>query len=255
MGQLAGKVALVVGASTQGGIGQATAQQFAREGAYVLTSARRLPEAKAIATEVGGDAIACDITDESQVEGLMREAKAKRDRLDTVVIVAGAHASQLVDQLTRETLLRTFELNVVGPAFVIKHAARVMGPGGSIIYVSSATAEMNTFGVAAYGCTKAAGERFVEVAALENAARGIRINSLQPGMVETGMSSGALGRPGFRRAFERETPLGRIANVSDIAATAVWLASDGCFTTGDCLRVAGGVHLRRHPMPEEFRPD
>jgi NAD(P)-dependent dehydrogenase (short-subunit alcohol dehydrogenase family) len=250
--QLHNKVALVIGASTQGGIGEAIVQAFAREGAYVIASARREPEARAIAAVVGGEAIACDITNEDQVEAAIKYAKSLRDRLDCVVIVAGAHASQLVDDITRETLLRNFELNVIGPAFTIKHAARVMNRGGSISYISSAAAALSTVGVSAYGCTKAAGERLVEVAALENAPRGIRINTIQPGMLDTPMSSAALQRPGFRRAFERETPLGRLASVTEVAAAAVWLASDSCFSTGDRIRVAGGVHLRRHPTPEDF---
>ena len=128
-----------------------------------------------------------------------------------------------------------------------------MGAGGSIVYVSSAAASLSTFGVAAYACTKAAGERLVEVAALEYASRGIRVNTLQPGMLDTSMSRAALERPGVRAAFERETPLGRLATVVEVAAAASWLASDGCYTTGDRIRVAGGVHLRRHPMPGDIR--
>ena len=172
-----------------------------------------------------------------------------------LVIVAGGYASQPVDQLTRDTLLATFELNVIGPGMLIKHAARVMDRGASIIYVSSAAADLSSFGVAPYACTKAAGERLAEVAALEYAPRGIRVNILQPGMLDTSMSSAALKRPGVRRAFERETPLGRLADVTEVAAAAAWLASDGCYTTGDRIRVAGGVHLRRHPMPDDFRTD
>jgi NAD(P)-dependent dehydrogenase (short-subunit alcohol dehydrogenase family) len=253
MQHLQDKVALIIGASTEGGIGAATARHYIREGAQVILSARRLTEAQRVAAALGGEAIACDITDELTVEQLVREVIARRGRLDVLVIVAGGFASQAVDQLTRETLQSTFELNVIGPAFAIKHAARAMGRGASIIYISSATAELNTPGVAAYGCTKAAGERLVEVAAFEYGTRGIRINSLQPGLLETPLSQPLLQRPGVRRAYERETPLGRLANVDDVAAAAVWLASDGCHTTGDRIRVAGGVHLRRHPLPEDYR--
>lgn len=254
MTTLAGKVALIIGASTPGGIGAVTAARFVREGATTVLSARRLAEAEAQAAPLGAQALACDLTDEAQVEQLMRSVVDRHGKLDILVIVAGAHANQTIDQLTRDTLLRCFELNVVGPASAIRQAARVM-QRGSIIYISSAAAELNTVGVAAYGATKAAGERLVEIAALEYGPRGIRINTLAPGMLETSMSAAAMQRPGFKRAFERETPLGRIARVEEVAAAAVYLASDDCFTTGDRLRVAGGVHLRRHPMPEDFRPD
>jgi NAD(P)-dependent dehydrogenase (short-subunit alcohol dehydrogenase family) len=253
MQHLEGKVALIIGASTHGGIGEGTARHYVREGARVILSARRLKEAKEVAAGVGAEAIACDMTDESQVERLIAEVMTRRGRLDVLVIVAGGFASQPVDQLTRETLESTFELNVIGPSFAIKHAARVMERGASIIYVSSATAELSTPGVAAYGCTKAAGERLVEIAALEYGPRGIRLNSLRPGLLETPLSQPFLQRPGVRRAYERETPLGRLATVDDVAAAAVWLASDGCHTTGDRIRVAGGVHLRRHALPEDYR--
>jgi NAD(P)-dependent dehydrogenase (short-subunit alcohol dehydrogenase family) len=255
MQHLKDKVALIIGASTHGGIGEATARHYIREGAQVILSARRLEAAREVAAGVGAEAIACDITSEPQVEQLVREVMTRLGRLDVLVIVAGGYANQSVDELTRETLQSTFELNVIGPVFAIKHAARAMGRGASIVYISSATAQLNTPGIAAYGSTKAAGERLVEIAAFEYGARGIRLNTLQPGLLETPLSLALLQRPGVRRAYERETPLGRLANVDDVAAAAVWLASDGCHTTGDRIRVAGGVHLRRHALPEDYRDD
>jgi NAD(P)-dependent dehydrogenase (short-subunit alcohol dehydrogenase family) len=252
MQRLQDKVALILGASSRGGIGEATACRFVEEGARVIVSARRPQELAALATSVGATPMTCDVTDESQVEALVGRVHALAGRLDVLVIVAGAHARQLVDQLTREALLATYELNVVAAAMAIKHAARVMSGGASIIYVSSAAASLSTFGVTAYACTKAAGERLVEIAALEYASRGIRVNTLQPGMLDTSMSRPALGKPGVRAVFERETPLGRLATVAEVAAAAAWLASDDCYTTGDRIRVAGGVHLRRHPMPGDI---
>lgn len=253
MGMLEGKVTLIIGASTQAGIGAATGARFVREGATVVLSARRLAEATAVAHSIGASALACDLTRETDIEALVRGVVDQHGALHALVLVAGAHGSQTVDQLTRDTLLRCFELNVIGPATAIKYAARAMTAGGSIIYISSAAAELNTVGVAAYGATKAAGERLMEVAALEYAPRGIRINTVAPGMLVTEMSAAAMQRPGFRDAFERETPLGRLASVDEVAAATTWLASDDCFTTGDRIRVAGGVHLRRHPMPEDFK--
>ena len=255
MAQLKDKVALILGASTREGIGAATARRFVDDGAHVIVSARRREALEAVASEVHAVAMTCDITDERQVEVLIGAAFAHRNRLDVLVIVAGGYASQPVSDLTRDALLGTYELNVIGPAMAIKHATRVMDRGASVIYVSSAAAELPSFGVAPYACTKAAGERLVQVAALEYAPRGIRLNILQPGMLDTSMSSAALKRPGVRRAFERETALGRLASVTEVAAAAAWLASDDCYTTGDRIRVAGGVHLRRHPMPDDFRTD
>ena len=248
------KVALIIGASTPAGIGAATARRFVADGAHVVVSARRRDALDAIANDVGATAMTCDVTDEAQVIALVQAVFDRRSRLDVLVLVAGGYASQPVDQLTRETLLSNFELNVVAPAIAIKHATRLMTRGGSVVYVSTAAAELSSFGVAPYACTKAAGERLVEVAALEYARHGIRLNILQPGMLDTAMSSAALKRPGVRAAFEGETPMGRLATVEEVAAAAAWLASDECYTTGDRVRVAGGVHLRRHPMPDDFGP-
>lgn len=146
-------------------------------------------------------------------------------------------------------------MNLIAPAMFIQQAARVMDSGSSIIIVSSHSAELNTVGISAYGSTKAAVERLVEVAGFELGSRGIRVNALSPAMVDTPMSAPAMEKPGFRAAFVRETPLGRLATVDEIAAAALWLASDDCFTTGDRIRVGGGAHLRRFPTPAEFVAD
>jgi NAD(P)-dependent dehydrogenase (short-subunit alcohol dehydrogenase family) len=252
MSRLDGKVALILGASTRGGIGEATARAFDREGARVVLSARRLEGAEEIARELGGKAIRCDVTNEDDVASLVKATTSTFGRLDVAVNVAGGHASQPLETLTSETLRKIFEINVVGPALFIKYCARAMGTGGSIIIVSSHSAQLTTPGIGPYACTKAAIERLVEVAALEYGAKGIKVNTLSPSMVDTPMSGPALMRPGVRRAYEKETPLGRLATTDEVAAAAAWLASDACFTTGDRIRVGGGIHLRRFPLPDEY---
>ncbi len=250
MSQLTGKVALILGASTRGGIGEATAKAYAREGAKVVLSARRLDGAEQIARELGGAALRCDVTKEEDVAALVASTLATQGKLDIAMIVAGGHASEPIDTLQADTLRRLFELNVVGPALFIKYCARAMQPGSSIIVVSSHSAQLTTIGISAYGSTKAAAERFVEVAALEYAAKGIRVNSLSPSMVVTPMSEWSLNnRPGMLEGFVRETPLGRLCTVDEVAAAALWLANDQCFTTGDRIRIGGGIHLRRFPLP------
>jgi NAD(P)-dependent dehydrogenase (short-subunit alcohol dehydrogenase family) len=255
MRTLDGRTALILGASTRGGIGAATARLFSREGANVVLSARRLAAAEEIARELGGTALRCDVTREEDIAELAAAAARGTGRLDVAMIVAGGHASEPIDTLSADTLRRLFDINVVGPALFIKYCARVMPAGGSIIVVSSHAAELTTPGISPYACTKAAVERLVEVAAFEYGAHGIRINTLSPSMLHTPMSEPALQRPGLKRAYERETPLGRLATVDDVAAAALWLASDQCYTTGDRIRVGGGIHLRRFPLAEEYLPD
>ena len=252
---LDGKVAVILGASTRGGIGAATARCFTRAGAKVLVSGRRLEGAQEIAAEVGGMAVRCDVTREEEVAALVAAATSHYGRLDVAVNVAGGHASEPLDALTPETLRRIFEVNVVGPALFIKHCARAMQPGGSIVIVSSHSAQLTTVGIGPYACTKAAIERLVEVAAFECGTRGIKVNTLSPSMVYTQMSEPALNRPGLRQAYEKETPLGRLATTDEVAAGALWLASADCFTTGDRIRVGGGIHLRRFPLAEEYLTD
>jgi NAD(P)-dependent dehydrogenase (short-subunit alcohol dehydrogenase family) len=221
----------------------------------VVLSARRLEGAQEIAREVGGTAVRCDVTNEDEIAALVGTATSAYGRLDVAVNVAGGHASQPLDTLTSETLRKIFEINVVGPALFIKYCARAMGSGGSIIIVSSHSAQLTTPGIGPYACTKASVERLVEVAAFEYGAKGIRVNTLSPSMLDTPMSGPALQRPGLRRAYEKETPLGRLATADEVAGAALWLASDACFTTGDRIRVGGGIHLRRFPLPEEYVPD
>jgi len=255
MGRLQNKVAIIAGATTRGGIGEATARRFAREGAKVVVCGRTLAGAEAIAAEINGLAVRCDVGQEPEIEALFDQAMSQLGRVDIAMDVAGAHVSQPVDKFTRDAWLSVCEMNLIAPALFIKHAARVMGQGGSIIIVSSHSAELNTIGISAYGATKAAAERLVEVAGFELAARGIRVNALSPAMLDTPLSAVAMQRPGFRQAFVRETPLGRLATVEETAAAALWLASDECFTTGDRIRVGGGAHLRRFPTPDEFVED
>jgi NAD(P)-dependent dehydrogenase (short-subunit alcohol dehydrogenase family) len=255
MGMLEGKVAIVLGASTRGGIGATSARKFATEGATVVLSARRRERAEELAREIGGTAMRCDATDERDVAALVADARAQHGRVDIAMIVAGGHASQPLDAIEAETLRRLFEINVVGPALFIKHSARAMDRGGSIIVVSSHSAQLTTVGIGPYACTKASVERLVEVAAFEYGAKGIKVNTLSPSILSTPMSDPILQRPGVQRGYERETPMGRLATVNEVAAAALWLASDECFTTGDRIRVGGGIHLRRFPLAEECRED
>jgi len=123
---------------------------------------------------------------------------------------------------------------------------------GSLIQISSATATIMLNNHAAYMGTKAGIDHVVRCVALEYGRKGIRANSISPGLTETPMTAQATAVPGLKDAFLREYPLGRIGTSEDIAAAAVWLSSDECFMTGENLHVTGGLLLRRNPMQDEI---
>jgi len=251
MSQLKDKVALVLGASTKGGFGEAIAKRYASEGAKVVVAARSLDALKEIAAEVGGTAIPCDITDEKQIEQMVAKTIETYGRLDIAVCVTGGHVSSPIAELTPERILPVVALNIVGPTMFLKHCGARISDRGSMIMISSLAAEDNRPGTSIYGGTKAALEKVVRIAGVEYGARGIRVNSIAPGVVLTPMAS-AWDKPAILEVMEKATPLGKLATAESVAEAALYLASDHCATTGDMLRVSGGMHLTRMPSPEEI---
>jgi NAD(P)-dependent dehydrogenase (short-subunit alcohol dehydrogenase family) len=128
----------------------------------------------------------------------------------------------------------------------------VMDQGGSLIQISSATATIMLNDHAAYMGAKAGTDHVLRCVANEFGARGIRANSISPGLTDTPMTAGAKATPGVYEAFAAAYPLGRVGTSDDIAAAAVWLASDECFMTGQNLQVNGGLTLRRNPTRDEI---
>jgi 2-hydroxycyclohexanecarboxyl-CoA dehydrogenase len=127
-----------------------------------------------------------------------------------------------------------------------------MDDGGSLMQISSATATIMLNDHAAYMGTKAGTDHVLRCVANEFGARGIRANSISPGLTDTPMTAGAKATPGVYEAFTDCYPLGRVGTSEDIAAAAVWLASDECFMTGQNLQVNGGLTLRRNPTRDEI---
>jgi NAD(P)-dependent dehydrogenase (short-subunit alcohol dehydrogenase family) len=127
-----------------------------------------------------------------------------------------------------------------------------MEEGGSIISTTSVTVELSAVGLSGYVGTKAATDKVIQVAAKEYQHKRLKINSLSPGLVDTPMTGGLFEMKGPIEAMTKESPLGRLADVNDVANAALWLASDECFTTGDFIRVSAGIHLNRLPTAEEM---
>ncbi len=252
MGRLEGKGAVVLGAAGRDNMGQVIARRFAAEGAKVLVAGRKEDELARFAGEIGGHWAACDITKRDDVFALAETAKAKLGGVQIGVNATGWGFLKPFLENTEDELKAMSDLQFVGPIFFLQAMIGAMTDGGSLIQISSATATIMLNDHAAYMGTKAGTDHVVRCVANEFGARGIRANSISPGLTDTPMTAGAKQTPGVFAAFASAYPLGRVGTSDDIAAAAVWLASDECFMTGQNLQVNGGLTLRRNPTGDEI---
>jgi NAD(P)-dependent dehydrogenase (short-subunit alcohol dehydrogenase family) len=252
MGRLQGKGAVVLGAAGAGNMGQVIAQRFKDEGAKVMVAGRRDDELARFAGEIGGEWAHCDITRRDEVFALADAAKTKLGNVQIGVNATGWGFLKPFLENTQEELEAMTALQFIGPFFFYQAMIQAMGQGGSIIQISSATATIMLNDHAAYMGAKAGADHVLRCVANEFGARGIRANSISPGLTDTPMTAGAKATPGVYEDFTDCYPLGRVGTSEDIAAAAVWLASDECFMTGQNLQVNGGLTLRRNPTRAEI---
>jgi len=252
MGRLENKVAVILGASDERSMGFATARRFVEEGAKVVLAARRGESASELAIRLGGVAIACDITNESDIAALAAKALEEFGRLDVAVNYSGVDVSEPILESTAEGLRKSSEVHFVGTTLFIKHMAGAMSNGGSIITTSSLTVLAQAPGYAAYAGAKAGADAVVRIAANELGERGIRVNSIAPGFTRSAMTEAYFEMEAVTKAFAKEIPLGKFVVVDDIAETALWLAAEAGSTTGQRIDVTGGQSLRRVPLPSDF---
>jgi NAD(P)-dependent dehydrogenase (short-subunit alcohol dehydrogenase family) len=252
MPRLQGKVAIVLGAAGRDNMGQEIARRFAAEGARVVVAGRHAQELERFAATIGGSAKLCDITSKADLQALAAHAKAWGGHLDLAVNTTGWGLLKPFLEITEDEIDRITALQFKGPHLFFQAVLEVMADGGSIIQISSATATIMLNDHAAYMGTKAGIDHVVRCIANEFGHRGIRANSLSPGLTDTPMTAQAKTVPGLFEAFLPGYPLGRIGTKADIAAAAVWLASDECFMTGENLQVNGGLTLRRNPTGAEI---
>lgn len=253
MGRLDGKVAIVLGASGEGSMGQQTARRFAEEGAKVVVAARRLEPLQALANDIDGTAVACDISDETQVANVAKTAVDTYGGLHAAVNFAGINVSGPIAECTAENLKDAIDIHFVGSILFIKHMAANMKDGGSIITTSTLTETLGAPGMAAYAGTKGGVNSVVRIAATEYGAQNIKVNSITPGLVRSEMTEYVFAQmPNVAAVFERETRLPRLGTIEDIANTVVFLASDEAFITGQNIQPNGGASLGKFPGPEDF---
>jgi NAD(P)-dependent dehydrogenase (short-subunit alcohol dehydrogenase family) len=252
MMRLKDKVALVIGAAGKDNMGQDIARRLAAEGCKVVVGGRHASALQALAQEIGGAAVTIDITSQAQVDAAADFALSHFGRLDIGVNATGWGLLKPTHDTTEADLDKILAIQFKGPFFFIQALLRTLSPGGSIIQISSATATIMLENHAAYMGTKAGIDHVIRTVANEYGARGIRANSISPGLTETPMAGTTFDYPEMVDAFTREYPLGRLGTRADIAAAVVWLASDECFMTGQNLQVNGGLTLRRNPSLREL---
>lgn len=252
MGRLQGKVAVILGASEESSMGAATARRFAAEGAQLVLAARRKEAVEAVASPLGATAIACDITREEEIQKLAATAVEQFGHLDIAINYSGFSEQAAVADVTAEALRHSSDVHFVGTTLFFKHMGTCMSDGGAMITASSMTSLLAPAGLAAYAGAKAAADQVVRIAAVEHGKRGIRVNSIAPGFTRSAMTEGFFQIESVPAAFLREVVLDRLVTVDDIANTALWLASDEAFITGQVIDMSGGQTLHRVPFASEM---
>jgi 3-oxoacyl-[acyl-carrier protein] reductase len=248
MGKLTNKVAIVTGASK--GIGAGIAKALAADGASVVVNyASSKDGADKVVAEIkakGGKAITVqgDVSKQADITKLFAETKKAFGRLDVLVNNAGVYEFGALGTVTEEHFYKMFDLNVKGLILSSQEALNYFGPeGGSIINVGSAVTSLNPPTSSVYTATKGAVDSVTRVLAKELGPRKIRVNSINPGMVETeGTHTAGFIGSDFQKFAESTSPLGRIGQTNDIAPVAVFLASDDSgWLTGELLLASGGM--------------
>ena len=248
MNKLTGKVAVVTGASK--GIGAAIAKSLAAEGASVVvnySSSKSGADAVVSAIKAdGGKAVAVhgDVSKAAEAQGIVDAAIENFGRLDVLVNNSGVYEFSPIESITEEHYSKIFNVNVLGLLLTTQAAVKHLGEGASIINIGSLVTSVTPPNTAVYTATKGAVDAITGVLAKELGAKKIRVNSINPGMVETeGVQAAGLIGSDFEKGIVAQTPLGRLGQVDDIASVATFLASnDSQWLTGELVRTGGGLH-------------
>jgi 3-oxoacyl-[acyl-carrier protein] reductase len=248
IGKLNGKVAVVTGASK--GIGADIAKHLAAEGASVVVNYASSKEgADRVVDEIakrGGKAVAVqgNVARKAEVVRLFAAAKKAFGKIDILVNNAGVYEFSPLEEITEERFHKHFDVNVLGLLLATQEAVKQFdSAGGNIINISSAVTSITPPSTSVYTATKGAVDAITRTLAKELGPRNIRVNAINPGMVETeGVRAAGFDKSDFREQIESQTPLGRIGQTADVAPAAVFLASsDSAWITGETLRIAGGL--------------
>ena len=236
--------ALVVGGAS--GIGWAVAKGLAADGCRVTVADLNADGAAARAAELGAPHVsaAVDVTDEDAVAALFDRAGP----LDVVVNTAGIGGVGRITELPLDQFRAVIDVNLIGGFLVTKHAGQQLREGGVLVNLTSLNARLAAPGMSAYCAAKAGLAMLTQVAALELAPRGIRVNAVSPGFVDTPLTEGVALVPGALEEYVENTPLGRVGTPEDVANAVLFLCSDkASWMTGEVVDLNGGAHLKRYP--------
>jgi 3-oxoacyl-[acyl-carrier protein] reductase len=236
------RTAVVVGGAS--GIGKAVAHALAADGCRVIVADRNADGARSVATELGDphSAATVEVTDEASVQALFDGA----GDLDVVVNTAGYSALGLITDLAAEDFRGVIDVCLNGAFLVIKHGAPRLHDGGAIVSITSLNGRQPAAGMSAYCAAKAGLSMLTQVAALELAPQGIRVNAVAPGFVHTPLTDPATQIPGVVEEYVENTPLGRAGTPEDIADAVLFLCK-APWLTGEVLDINGGAHMMRYP--------
>jgi NAD(P)-dependent dehydrogenase (short-subunit alcohol dehydrogenase family) len=244
--RLQGKVAVVTGGSS--GLGLATAQRFAREGAFVYITGRRQDELDMAISLIGDRAAAVrgDVQNLQDLDRLYDRIKSENGKIDILVANAGFIDPEPLVEVTEKNFDQTFGINVRGLLFTVQKALPLFRDGGAIVLISSIAAFKGIPRYTAYSATKASVRSFVRTWTAELKDRGIRINAISPGAIDTpiidAQAATKEGADAIRESFKAATPLNRLGRPEEIAAAALFLASDeSSYVAGADLVVDGGL--------------
>jgi len=245
MKKLQGQIALVTGGTT--GIGLAAAKLFADEGARVFVTGTNPQSLEAARQELSGiaEVIASDAGSASDIAALAQRF-ADSGGLDVLFVNAGVAKFGAIESMPEQAFDDTFRINVKGPWLALKHFGPVLRAGGAVVMNTSINNQLGMAGSAVYAASKAALRSLVRVAAAEFAARGVRVNAVSPGPIQTPLYGklgfGAEQLQGMAQGLVAQIPLGRFGTSDEVAKSALFLASsDSSFMTGEEIVLDGGM--------------
>ena len=245
---LGGKVALVTGGSQ--GIGEAVSRRLAAAGAHVLVAARTVGKAEGVAAAIressgSAEAVSLDVSDPGSVSAAFKGIAERHGRLDVLVNNAGITDDGLLLRMSKEAWDRVLGTDLTGVFLVSQEAVRLMMKkriAGRVVSVTSVVGLMGNAGQTNYAAAKAGVEGFTKALAREIGSRGITVNAVAPGYVETAMTARLSEEQ--RKALEGKIVLGRLGTGDDVASAVLFLASDeASYVTGTCLNVSGGLYI------------
>lgn len=246
---MAERTALIIGASSPGGLGEAAARRLAADGFRIVLAGRDPARLAALASELDASTFRCDVEEEESIAALAEEAGA----VDVLVNASGTTLGRSILKISRDEIEAQLAIHVTGNILLLKHFGVRMPRGSNVIFFSSVVAKLAGHGIIAYSAAKAALDHIVRVAALELGPRGIRVNAVAPGFTHTPMTEGFLADDRLAALYRRESAMGELTQPHQVAAAVSYLAAPDCYSTGEIVQVSGGAHLCRLPRVDEIR--